>query len=174
MASEGALGAPAKVQLVDVHAERHNAIGGLGNLVVWVSYYVPGWSFFERVLAVARNALQAYPAGIAFVVVIDSAARPPESESRQAILRFYGELRGVVRCVAHVVEGEGFGAAAKRGALAIMTMSDRYGFAMRVTGTIDETVPVLNRDLAPDGLVADAAALAAAVAELRARYASAS
>src|SRR5262245_61443070 len=106
MGPEEARGAPAgKVQLVDVHGERDNAIGGFGNLLICVSHYVPHWPFFERCLVVAQNALKAYPAGIALMVVIDSAARPPESESRKAILRFYGELRGVVRCVAHVVEG---------------------------------------------------------------------
>lgn len=66
---------------------------------------------------VARN-----PDGAAFLCLVQSASEPPEDELRRASSQMIQVHSGRLKCVACVMEGEGFRAAINRGAFAGMVL----------------------------------------------------
>lgn len=63
-----------------------------------------------------------HPAGAGLVCVVEPSARSPDPELRRASAEMVSAHGSRLRCIACVVEGEGFKAAINRGALAAMTM----------------------------------------------------
>ncbi|HEY3256032.1 MAG TPA: hypothetical protein VGJ91_18865 [Polyangiaceae bacterium] len=97
--------------------------------------YLDAWTrTVERVVAQFRQGLLA-------ITVIDCRAHAPDDASkahiRNTIMRHAAELKAF----AYVVEGEGFGAAAVRSALALISLAARYPFPMKVFGRVEEAVP---------------------------------
>jgi hypothetical protein len=82
-------------------------------------------------------------------VVIDSQAGPPDEATRKALQGCYTELRDIIRAAVHVVEGEGFVSAAKRGALTLLNLTAKPPFPTRIAATLDEGALTMRKVLGP-------------------------
>lgn len=61
-----------------------------------------------------------HPEGVAFLCVIERTAKPPRDELRWASVEMLASHGTHLKCVAVVIEGEGFGAAIARGVISGM------------------------------------------------------
>jgi len=75
------------------------------------------------------------PRGVASIIVIDGSAKPPSEEIRADIKRAIAQAGPHLRGLAQVVEGTGFGAAAKRSALSVITLVARFPFPIKIFST---------------------------------------
>jgi hypothetical protein len=63
-----------------------------------------------------------YPQGVAFMCVIEPTAKPPRDELRRSSTQMIASHGARLKCVAVVIEGEGFGAAITRGVISGMAL----------------------------------------------------
>jgi hypothetical protein len=80
--------------------------------------------------------VQAGQVPVAVVTIIDSRASPPDDVSKQAIRRTISRHAAHICGLAYVVEGQGFGAAAVRGALSLISLAAKYPFPQKVFATV--------------------------------------
>lgn len=139
----------AKPRWVEVFCEGGHVFGSYGNVVLCISRASPSRALLQGAVVLARELSTKYPLGVAILVVIEAACPPPEEEARKAVQETYRALQPMVRGAAYVVEGEGFAAAAKRGALALINMTVRAGFPIKVCGTVNEALPWLQKTVGP-------------------------
>jgi hypothetical protein len=149
MALERTSSARAEFLFTELYRDAEHVMGSYANLVILASVAPPT----PRVVAASRDVAQRvavdHPEGVGVFIVIDSRAGPPDEASRKALEQVYVELRKVVRAAVHVVEGEGFVAAAKRGALTLINLTVKPGFPTKVASTIDDGIAVMRRTLGP-------------------------
>jgi hypothetical protein len=68
------------------------------------------------------HVVRSHPAGAAFLCVIEPTAKPPDDELRKASTRMVDDHGDQLKCVAVVVEGEGFRAAIARSVISGMAL----------------------------------------------------
>lgn len=102
----------------------HDGLGitsaGAVCLVVW--HQAVTFERFKRQRAALNALAERHPEGICFLCVVGAVVPPPDSELRKATIRMVADLGKRLRCVACVIEGEGFRAATTRSVLAGMTL----------------------------------------------------
>lgn len=129
-----------------VYADEEHAICVLGNVVLSYSLNAPNSRYLK---AWARTMDQREPPILA-LIVIDSGARAPDAAAKESITQtIKRHERGIV-AFGYVVEGQGFAAAAIRGALSVILLATRYPFPLRVMATAEEAAPWLLQHLPPD------------------------
>ncbi len=68
------------------------------------------------------HVVKAHPDGAAFMCVIEPTSSPPDDELRRASTRMLAEHGELLRCVAIVIEGDGFRAAIARSVIVGMSL----------------------------------------------------
>lgn len=98
---------------------------------------------FELQRAGLASVAERYPGGVAFLCVVEASARAPDDALRRASSQMVQAHRGKLRCVACVVEGNGFKAATNRGVLSGMALLlDKERFSqIGVFATVDQAAP---------------------------------
>jgi len=86
----------------------------------------------------AKRVASERPDGGAFIVVVRSDAPVPSEEARGYIRSWIEECQRFAKAGSFVIEGQGFLAAALRGALTTVTLVARLPYPLKVHGTIDE------------------------------------
>jgi hypothetical protein len=99
------------------------------------SEYLDGWARTVEQVAVR------FPTGILAVTIIDRDARAPDDSGRARVRSAVERHADSIRAFAYVVEGEGFGAAAVRSAVSLISIAARYPFPLKVFGRVEEAVP---------------------------------
>jgi hypothetical protein len=95
---------------------------------------------------------------IVVMTVIDSQSRPPDELARGAIRSAVDRHRHRIAAFAYVVEGGGFGAAAMRSAISLVSLAARYPFPQKVfANTAEATAWIFQR--VPAESVGDASAV---------------
>lgn len=84
-----------------------------------------------------------FPTGLLIGTIIDRQTRAPDENSRARIRNAVLRHADGIKAFTYVVEGEGFGAAAIRSAVTLMSMAARYPFPQKVFGRVEEAVPWL-------------------------------
>jgi hypothetical protein len=118
------------------------------NIVVSVENVEPNAAYIMRLTRVMLDTANKSPNGIGFMTLIRSDAKPPDEEARIRIKRSIPDLTPHLRAFAHVVEGEGFLAAAKRSAMTFLMSTQRFSFPLKVFRSVSEAAPWLFKTMA--------------------------
>jgi hypothetical protein len=120
----------------NVYADEHHSIAVSGNVILSYSKQPPN----PRYLAAwDRTASRLATQGTIFAfTIIDGNSPTPDEPARQAIRQAIGRHEKQLSALAYVVEGRGFGAAAVRSALSLISLAARYPFPQRVFATAPE------------------------------------
>ncbi len=153
--------------LEDLASNSNHCCCAYGRVVVTRSQCAPDASYLRDWVNVLLRYGKSHPLGLGVVVIIDANAQPPTEAERGAIRTAYVNVKSVVRGCVQVVEGQGFIAAAMRGALTLTNMTAGLGFPIKVVGEVAEAAPLLAKMLADPRV--DAAHLLRAATEIRAR-----
>jgi hypothetical protein len=121
-----------------------------GNLVFGLESTEPSIAYINGFKATIDNLVRAGHAGVGVMVVIRPDAKPPSEEVRKHIVRVAREFAPNVLGFAHVIEGEGFLAAAKRGAMTFIMTTARLGFPLKVFSNLREGMPWLLSQVGPE------------------------
>jgi hypothetical protein len=92
-------------------------------IVVWRGAVTP--APFERQRAALAEVVEQHASGVAFVCVVEATAKAPNDELRRASGEMVMSHGDKIKCVAVIIEGEGFGAAVARAALTSMVLLAR-------------------------------------------------
>ena len=85
------------------------------------------------------------PGGLGCLVIIPKGATPPPNEVRRYLDAMLDRLP--MRCLAYLVEGSGFRAAAARAALVGMRVFQRKSYSTKVSSSLDEALEWLLANL---------------------------
>lgn len=80
----------------------------------------------------------AYPGETDVLCIIEPGAEPPSPEQRVAMSALLTKLAPKLRCIAYVVEGSGFRAAAVRGVLSGIELMRRNSYTTRYFATVEQ------------------------------------
>jgi hypothetical protein len=158
------------ITLEDLASNSQHSCCVYGNIVLTRSLCAPDAAYLKDWSSAILRYGKSQPQGLGALVLIDENAQPPNEAERVAIKDGYLSVRHVVRGVVQVVEGHGFTAAAKRGALTVISLAAGIGIPIKVAGTVTEAALLLAKMLGPamDRRI-DAASLSKAAEELRVR-----
>lgn len=129
--------------LEDLASTKVHCCCAYGNIVLTRSLHAPDSEYIVEwangIIGYART----HPQGLGLLNLIDANAQPPTENERVVIRNGFMKLRPVVRGAVLVVEGQGFIAAAMRGALTLINLRATYGYPVKVAGDIAEATPQL-------------------------------
>ena len=120
-----------------------------GNLIFGLETTEPSVPYIDGFHATVNNLVRAGNPGVGIMVVIRADAKPPSEAVRKHIVRVAREFGPHVLAFAHVIEGEGFLAAAKRAAMTFIMTSARLGFPLKVFSNLREAMPWLLKTVGP-------------------------
>jgi hypothetical protein len=103
------------------------------------------------------------------IAVIKANVRPPSEKGRERIMRSMRACETAVSCGAMVIEGEGFVAAANRGAMTMMLMAVGPSYAIKVFGTVARAATFLCSRLSAEADITPES-LGRAIEQLRKEY----
>jgi len=141
------IGESAKIRLGEpVYRDAQHVIALHENAVFTYSVDAPNPRFLDAWTRTVELVVGQFRSGVMATTIIDCGVRAPDEASRMHIRNTLMRHATELRAFAYVVEGEGFGAAALRGAISLMSLAARYPFPMKVFGRVEEAVPwMLNR-----------------------------
>lgn len=129
-----------------VYRDAQHVIAVCENAVVTYSIDAPNARYLEAWTDTMQLVAGQFADGLLAITLISPRARAPDDASRAHIRDTMLRNAARIRAFAYVVEGEGFGAAAIRGALSLIHLTARYPFPLKVFGRVDDAVPwVLSR-----------------------------
>jgi hypothetical protein len=134
-------------RLCTMHQDLTQCIVTYENIVVTVENVAPDVAAIERLDAALTSVAGQSPRGIGLMVIIRSDAKPPNEETRARIKAVIPKLNRSLRAIAHVTEGEGFLAAAKRSVLTLMISAQGHGLPLKVFRQVQEASPWLLRTM---------------------------
>jgi hypothetical protein len=112
-------------------------------LAIW--HAAPDMVGVRRIgLALERHAKR-HPEGFAIVVVIEPGARPPGAEARALMARDLKKHESFTKCMAIVLEGEGFAIAAIRAVLGTLSLMSKQSAPTHIFPTTDACIAWLSR-----------------------------
>ncbi len=95
-------------------------------------------SEYQRIETIVRSQAHKSPGGLGCLVIIPQGAQPPPTEVRRYLDGMLDRLP--MRCLAYLVEGSGFRAAAARAALVGMRVFSRKSYSTKVASSLDEAI----------------------------------
>jgi hypothetical protein len=114
-----------------------------GNLIFAIEATEPSVAYIDALKNFVPQMTRDLGCGVGLMVVIRSDAKPPSEQVREHIKIAGRSFAPHVLAFAHVVEGEGFLAAAKRAAFTLVMSSARLGFPVKVFRNVAEGMPWL-------------------------------
>jgi hypothetical protein len=121
-----------------VYADQHHCIATAGRCIITYSKQPPDAKYFAAWHATVDHLLQQAPGMFSVVNVIDSSAPPPSDAARQLIADAMQRHARSIDRFAHVVEGRGFGAAAIRSALSLLSLAARTPYRQKVFASVED------------------------------------
>jgi hypothetical protein len=134
-----------------IYVDEHHVMAGVGSALLTYSRSVPNPRYLAAWTLELNRRVSDLGAPISIVTVIDSRTRAPDETSKNTIRNTIMRNIKHIAAFVYVVEGDGFGAAAMRSTLALITLVARYPFPQKVFASIDEAGPWL-RLQAPSGI----------------------
>jgi len=120
-----------------------------GNLIFGLESTEPSRQYIDGFNSTVNTLVRAGHQGVGIMVVIRPDAKPPSEEVRKHIVRVAREFAPHVLAFAHVIEGEGFLAAAKRAAMTFIMTTARLGFPLKVFSSMREAMPWFLKTVGP-------------------------
>ena len=93
---------------------------------------------YARIETIVKTQAQKNAGGLGCLVIIPQGAQPPPPEVRRYLDGMLDRLP--MRCLAYLVEGSGFRAAAARAALIGMRVFSRRSYSTKVASSLDEAI----------------------------------
>jgi hypothetical protein len=115
------------------------------NLIFAIENTEPSIAYIVALRTLVQRMNRELGRGVGLMVVIRADTKPPSEEVREHIKATAKSFGSDVLAFAHVVEGEGFLAAAKRAAFTLLMGSVRLGFPIKVFRNVSEGMPWLVR-----------------------------
>jgi hypothetical protein len=149
-----------------IHGDDAIAVGEIGAVCVVVWNGKVTAEPFEKQRSGLAEVVARHPEGASFLCVVQSTAKPPEDDLRKASSQMIQAHAGHLKCVACVMEGEGFKAAINRGAFAgmVLLLRDRK-LPVSVFAKVDAAADWMSRHME----IRSTRSLVAGVEEIR-RY----
>jgi len=126
-----------------IYQDAMHVISVCENTVLTYSSDAPNPRFLEVWAETVQLVADQCSDGLLAMTLIDPQARPPEDPARVQIRNTVLRHAADINAFAYVVEGEGFGAAAVRGALSLISLAARYPFPMKVFARVEDAAPWL-------------------------------
>jgi hypothetical protein len=133
-----------------LYCDEHHCISIYGNAILTYSTDPPNPVYLQHWTRATERLVDKTSGSISVVTLIDSRSRAPDELSKRAIRATIGKHSQHIANFAYVVEGTGFGAAAMRSALSLISLAARYPFPQRVFSSLEAAAPwILNTADAP-------------------------
>lgn len=116
-------------------------------IVISVEVGIPTVAHFDRTLRTMEQIAERRPDGAGLLVILHEQAPPPDEAGRSFLIGNMERFSQAAAAHAHVVEGQGFIAAAKRSVITLMFAARRRRFPQKIFRTVDEAVPWLFHQL---------------------------
>ena len=137
-------GESGKVPLGDVrYRDPQHVLAVYQNTILTYSGDAPNPEYLDAWARTVEQLSTRFPAGLLVMTIIDRHTRAPDDHSRARIRNTVLRHADAIKALTYVVEGEGFGAAAIRSALSLISMAARYPFPQKVFGYVEDAVPWL-------------------------------
>jgi hypothetical protein len=117
---------------VILHLDQDHCLCAYGATVLSFSLQPPNPRYLAAWTKAVDDLVKQTSGPIAVLIVIDSAARPPDETSKKEIRKTTTRHGQSIGAFAYVIEGEGFGAAAVRSAVSLISLAARYPFPQKV------------------------------------------
>jgi hypothetical protein len=151
-----------RARFAGVYSDEDHCIDVVGNVILTYSAQAPNPTYLEAWTRTMDTLVRRTSAPIAVITVISPLARAPNEPSKKAIRATIGAHRGNIGAFAYVVEGHGFGVAAMRSALSLISLAARYPFPQKVFANMRDAAPwaiqrvpgALESGVTCDGLIA--------------------
>jgi hypothetical protein len=134
---------PAPRSLRVITIDKDFTYGVYSNLVFGLESADPSIAYIDGFNRTIQEIVRQSGRKVGMMVVIHADAKPPTDEVRRHIVRTARGFAPHVAAFAHVVEGEGFLAAAKRAAMTLLMSTARFGFPLKVFSNVREAMPWL-------------------------------
>jgi len=131
------------LKIVSVGSGLHYAT--CSNLIFAIENTEPSVAYINSLRILIGQMSRELGRGVGLMVVLHADTKPPSEEVREHIKSAARSFAPDVLAFAHVVEGEGFLAAAKRAAFTLLTTTARLGFPIKVFRSVAEGMPWLVR-----------------------------
>jgi hypothetical protein len=136
------------------------------SIVVWVSG--ADGPAATRMRAVAQHLIAKYPDGHSNVTIVLNGVAPPTEEARAAFAHIFDGRLSDLRCMAVVLEGEGFWASALRSTVTALRQGSSSSFALKLFSALEPVTEWLpSEHLARTGVALSASELRAALMSMR-------
>ena len=123
-----------------IYADRDHCVGVHGSTVVAFSLQPPNPMCLAAWTAALVQLAQRSDAPVSILIIVDSGARPPDDGTKREIQRVTSRHADSIGAFAYVIEGEGFGAAALRSAMSLMSLAARYPYPQKVFKSVGDAV----------------------------------
>jgi hypothetical protein len=137
-----------------VYSDAHHSISTCGNAIMTYSANTPNPRYLQAWDQATTRLAARVEGSIVVVTIIDSRSPSPSEAERKAIRETITEHKHQIAALAYVVEGRGFGAAAMRSALSLMSLAARYPFPQKVFSSIEDSAAWVARASGPGGMPA--------------------
>ena len=121
-----------------VYSDEHHSTFISGNVILTCSTQPPNPRYLAAWDQAMSGLARRVEGPICVVTIIDSGTPPPDEASRKAIRHSINKHRHRIAALAYVVEGHGFGAAALRSVLSVISLTARYPFPQKIFATTSE------------------------------------
>ena len=153
-----------------LYSDQEHCLSVCGNTVLSFSLRPPNPQFLKAWTGAVAQLGKRSDGLISVVTVVDARCPPPDEASKAAIRDTVIRHGRQIGAFAYVIEGEGFGAAAVRSAVTMISLVARYPFPQKVFKDAKmactwalELAPASETNQAPSGILATVGAMRAAV-----------
>jgi hypothetical protein len=120
------------VKAVILFSDRDHCLCAYGNTLLAFSLQPPNPRYLQAWTKAVGELVEQSSGPISVLIIIDSGARAPDEVSKREIRTTTIRHGHGIGAFAYVIEGEGFGAAAMRSAVSLISLAARYPFPQRV------------------------------------------
>lgn len=139
-----ASGESAKIPLGEpVYRDPQHVIAVYQNTILTYSGDAPNPQYLDSWTRTVEQVAARFPTELLALTIIDRHVRAPDDNARTRVRNAVLRHAESIRAFAYVIEGEGFGAAAVRSAVTLISMAARYPFPQKVFGHVETAVPWL-------------------------------
>jgi hypothetical protein len=130
---------PAKEAIL--YSDQDHCLCVYGPTVLAFSLQQPNPRYLQAWTRAVDDLVKSSSDPISVLIIIDSGARPPDEASKREIRNSTHRHGPRIGAFAYVIEGEGFGAAAMRSAVSLISLAARYPFPQKVFKTVEQAAP---------------------------------
>jgi hypothetical protein len=133
-----------------LYSDAEHCLAVAGRTVISFSLQPPSPAYLSAWAAAMDRLAHSSREPIIVVTVIDSGARVPDDRAKAAIRNTVLRHQKRICALAYVVEGQGFTAAAMRGAVSFISLMARYPFPQKVFANIAGATAWTIQQMPPD------------------------